>query len=146
MAYVCYSVVLQSRGMNVPVPRVVFSTDDILSSYRQVPPSDPDMCIICIYCFDPGNVGPPFVENWGHNFGQSVENWGHNFGHTISVSNSHTATIGAPRSCAAKLICTSLLSLSIITEMTMPRQISRFRVAPTVSLRQASRGCTTLSD
>ncbi len=29
-----------------------------------------------IYCFDSGNVGPLFVENWGHNFG-----------HTSSVSN-----------------------------------------------------------
>jgi hypothetical protein len=76
MAYVCDAVVLQARGMNVPVPRVVFSTDDMRSAYRQVPPSDPEMCIVCIYCFDSGNVGPRFVENWGHNFG-----------HTSSVSN-----------------------------------------------------------
>jgi hypothetical protein len=76
MAYVCDAVVLQSRGMNVPVPRMVFSTDDMRSAYRQVPTSDPEMCIVCIYSFDPGNVGPRFVENWGHNFG-----------HTSSVSN-----------------------------------------------------------
>ena len=76
MAYVCDAVVLQSRGMNVPVPRVVFSTDDMRSAYRQVPTSDPEMCIVCIYSFDPGNTGPRFVENWGHNFG-----------HTSSVSN-----------------------------------------------------------
>ena len=76
MAYVCDTVVRQARGMNVPVPRVVFSTDDMRSAYRLVPPSDPEMCIVCIYCFDSGNVGPRFVENWGHNFG-----------HTSSVSN-----------------------------------------------------------
>ena len=76
MAYVCDTVVLQSRGMNVPVPRVVFSTDDMRSAYWQVPTSDPEMCIVCIYSFDPDNVGPRFVENWGHNFG-----------HTSSVSN-----------------------------------------------------------
>jgi len=44
MVYVCDAVVLQARGMNVPVPRVVFSTDDMRSAYRQVPPSDPEMC------------------------------------------------------------------------------------------------------
>ncbi len=76
MAYVCDTVVRQARGMNVPVPRVVFSTDDMRSAYQQVPLSDPEMCIVCIYCFDSGNVGPRFVENWGHNFG-----------HTSSVSN-----------------------------------------------------------
>ena len=76
MDYVCDAVVLQARGMNVPVPRVVFSTDDMRSAYQQVPPSDPEMCIVCIYCFDSWNVGP-----W------SIENWGHNFGHTSSVSN-----------------------------------------------------------
>jgi hypothetical protein len=73
MAYVCDAVVLQARGMNVPVPRVVFSTDDMRSAYRQVPPSDPEMCIVCFYCFDSGNMGPRFVENW--------------VGHTSSVSN-----------------------------------------------------------
>ena len=76
MAYVCDAVVLQARGMNVPVQWVVFSTDDMPSAYRQVPPSDPEMYMVCIYCFDSGNVGPQFVENWGHNFG-----------HTSSVSN-----------------------------------------------------------
>ena len=37
---------------------------------------DPEMCIVCIYSFDKGNVGPRFVENFGHNFG-----------HKSSVSN-----------------------------------------------------------
>ena len=32
MAYVCDALVLQARGMNVPVPRVVFSTDDMRSA------------------------------------------------------------------------------------------------------------------
>jgi hypothetical protein len=50
MAYVYDAVFLQARGMNVPVPRVVFSTDDMRSAYQQVPPSDPEMCIVCIYC------------------------------------------------------------------------------------------------
>ena len=47
------------------------------SAYRQVPPSDPEMCIVCIYSFDKGNVGPRFVENFGHNFGHksSVSNY-----------------------------------------------------------------------
>ena len=41
------------------------------AAYRQVPPSDPEMCIVCIYSFDWGEVGPRFVENWGHHFGHS---------------------------------------------------------------------------
>ena len=71
MAYVCYTVVLQARSMNIPVQLVVFSTDDILSAYQQVQTSDPEMCIVCIYSFDPGNVWPRFVENWGHNSGHT---------------------------------------------------------------------------
>ena len=50
---------------------LVFSTDDMRAAYRQVPPSDPEMCIVCISSFDRGEVGPRFVENWGHHFGHS---------------------------------------------------------------------------
>jgi hypothetical protein len=64
MAYVCDPVVL-ARGMNVPVPRLVFSTDDMRSACRQVPTSDLEMCIVCIYSFDPGNVGRS-PQSWWH--------------------------------------------------------------------------------
>jgi len=106
MAYVCDTVVRQARGMNVPVPRVVFSTDDMRSAYQQVPLSDPEMCIVCIYCFDSGNVGPRFVENWGHNFG-----------HTSSVSNYWRT----PRLCcqAARERECCLLVLSLVSS-TLP--------------------------
>ena len=30
-----------------------------------------EMCIVCISSFDRGEVGPRFVENWGHHFGHS---------------------------------------------------------------------------
>ena len=130
MAYVCDAVVLQSRGMNVPVPRVVFSTDDMRSAYRQVPTSDPEMCIVCIYSFDPGNVGPRFVENWGHNFG-----------HTSSVSNYWRTPL---------LCCQAVrhfLAIPVDHFVTTTRRLtSPWRISPTAAQRQASRGCTTLSD
>ena len=46
------------------------------AAYRQVPTSDPEMCIVCVYSFAPGNCGPRFIEQYGHNFG-----------HTSSVTN-----------------------------------------------------------
>ena len=44
------------------VPQLVFSLDDMKAAYRQVPTSDPEMCIVCVYSFAKGNVGPPFYE------------------------------------------------------------------------------------
>ena len=76
LASVCDCMVGCARSLGLRVPQVVFSTDDMRAAYRQVPTSDPEMCVVCIYSFDPGEVGPRFVENWGHNFG-----------HTSSVSN-----------------------------------------------------------
>jgi len=55
----------------------MFSLDDMKTAYRQVPTSDPEMCIVCVYSFAKGNVGPRFYECWGHNFGHvsSVYNY-----------------------------------------------------------------------
>jgi hypothetical protein len=71
LSHVCDCVVRRASARGLPVPAVVFSTDDMRAAYRQIPPSDPEMCIVCIYSFDQGEVGPRFVENWGHNFGHS---------------------------------------------------------------------------
>ena len=52
-------------------PPMVFSMDDMRAAYRQVPTSDPEMCIVCIYSCKPGQTGARFYECWGHNFGHA---------------------------------------------------------------------------
>lgn len=77
MAYVCQEVVRQAKALGrLTLPSVVFSLDDQKSAYRQIPTSDPEMCIVCVYSFDEHNRGPRFVPIFGHNFG-----------HTSSVCN-----------------------------------------------------------
>ena len=55
-------------ALGVHAPELVFSLDDMKSAYRQIPTADPEMCIICIYSFDKGNLGPRFVEQHGHKY------------------------------------------------------------------------------
>ena len=63
LEFVCAEVVAQAlvAGMRM-IPQIVFSTDDMKAAYRQVPTRQPEMCIVCLYCFDKGNLGPRFVE------------------------------------------------------------------------------------
>ena len=77
MANVCEEIVRQCDALQRTVPRVVFSMHDQKQAYRQVPTSDPEMCVVCAYCCEPNNVGPRFVEVRGHNFGHrsSVVNY-----------------------------------------------------------------------
>ena len=58
----------QASARGVQAPELVFSLDDMKSAYRQIPTADPEMCIICIYSFDKGNMGPRFVEQHGHKY------------------------------------------------------------------------------
>ena len=58
----------QASALGVQAPELVFSLDDMKSAYRQIPTADPEMCIICIYSFDKGNMGPRFVEQHGHKY------------------------------------------------------------------------------
>jgi len=68
MGYVADETLLQASALGVGAPELVFSLDDMKSAYRQIPTSDPEMCIICIYSFDKGNLGPQFVEQHGHKY------------------------------------------------------------------------------
>ena len=63
LEFVCAEVVAQAlvAGMRM-IPQIVFSTDDMKAAYRQVPTRQPEMYIVCLYCFDKGNLGPRFVE------------------------------------------------------------------------------------
>jgi len=72
LASCCEEIVRQARARNMQrLPSVVFSLDDQKAAYRQVPMSDPQMCIVCMYSFDAHDPGPRFVEMWGHCFGHS---------------------------------------------------------------------------
>ena len=88
---------------------LVFSTDDMRAAYRQVPPSDPEMCIVCIYSFDRGEVGPRSSRT----------------GVTTLGTPAASATTGVRLSCAVRPLDTSWRSPSIIIAMTMlPRTLS----------------------
>ena len=66
LSFVCAEVVDQARDVGLRMlPQIVFSTDDMKAAYRQVPTRQPEMCIVCLYSFDKGNLGPRFVEVWG---------------------------------------------------------------------------------
>ena len=63
LSFVCAEVVTQARAACMrTLPQTVFSTDDMKAAYRQVPTRQPEMCIVCLYCFDKGNLGPRFVD------------------------------------------------------------------------------------
>jgi hypothetical protein len=68
MGYVADETLRQASALGVGAPELVFSLDDMKSAYRQIPTADPEMCIICIYSFDKGNLGPLFVEQHGHKY------------------------------------------------------------------------------
>jgi hypothetical protein len=69
MGYVADETLRQASALEgVHAPELVFSLDDMKSAYRQIPTADPEMCIICIYSFDKGNLGPRFVEQHGHKY------------------------------------------------------------------------------
>jgi hypothetical protein len=68
MGFVADETLRQASSLDVHAPELVFSLDDMKSAYRQIPTTDPEMCIICIYSFDKGNLGPRFVEQHGHKY------------------------------------------------------------------------------
>ena len=69
MGYVADETLRQASTLEgVHAPELVFSLDDMKSAYRQIPTADPEMCIICIYSFDKGNLGPRFVEQHRHKY------------------------------------------------------------------------------
>jgi hypothetical protein len=56
------------RGQKPP-STLVWGTDDMRSSYRQIPSRSPEHAIVAFWCFDKDNYGPRFSIVWGLNFG-----------------------------------------------------------------------------
>ena len=88
-AYVAQELYDQCQLLGIKkTPALVMSLDDTRAAYRQVPTSDPHMCVVCVYSYKKGETGARFYECRGHNFG-----------HASSVCNYHI--IGHPY-CVAK--------------------------------------------
>ena len=69
MGYVAQELVRCCQLLGIKTPQLIFSLDDLQGAYRQVPTSDPEMCIVCVYSFAKGDTGARFYECNGHTFG-----------------------------------------------------------------------------
>jgi len=68
VAHVAEAVAAECAAKALPMPEMVFSTDDMRAAYRQIPCSQPGHTMVCVYKFGK-DEGPRFFPVHGFNFG-----------------------------------------------------------------------------